>query len=525
LSPLIVHAVLGAGRGPLGALFYFNLVTSLGWLAIIFGLIRRPFLFHALAAPLYLLTAVDLFLIFEFRSRLSAGYMMLALTDHGETSDFLASYAKPVALTALVLAIVYIPSVFALRGVRFHRHPRLVLGAAGLLVGAYGYALNHNVVRDRMEVKQALLDIVGKEMGSPVGLFAQAGLTLHLNADGHALMAQRAQYVFTATKAPTAQREIHVLVIGESSRPQNWSLFGYERETTPKLRAMPGVVPLPNMLTTAPQTSIAVPSMLSLAPITDWRAILSQSSILKAFEGAGFRTHWISAQEMDSWGGYIPQIAAEAQRRRFFERVYDGALLPEFRSVIAGIADGEKHLIVLHTKGSHFQFARRYPPEFARFKSDQPSARNSLIDTYDNSILYTDWFLSEVIGELNRSGAASALVYASDHGENLLDDQRQLFGHAIGNRYDLSTAAFVWLSDAMRQQAPEAAAAATGNAGQPLSLSSVPHSMLDLAGIEARGLDRSQSIFSPTFTARTRWHNVRGTVVPETSEQAGGSGR
>lgn len=89
---------------------------------------------------------------------------------------------------------------------------------------------------------------------------------------------------------------------------------------------------------------------------------------------------------------------------------------------------------MLHTKGSHFEYARRYPPEFARFGSSGGSRQQNVVDEYDNTVLYTDWLLSELIATLTQRGGASAVFFASDHGENLLDDERQLLGHGIGNR-------------------------------------------------------------------------------------------
>jgi heptose-I-phosphate ethanolaminephosphotransferase len=250
--------------------------------------------------------------------------------------------------------------------------------------------------------------------------------------------------------------------------------------------------------------------MLSLQPINNWAVLAAEKSIVGAFDEANFKTYWFSAQEADSWGGIIPLVAAEAKHRRYFDRALDGALLDPFRSVLQGMRDGEKLFIVLHTKGSHFDFSRRYPTEFSRFDSPGGSHRETLRDTYDNSILYTDWFLSEVIAALRRSEVNSALFYASDHGENLLDDDRQLFGHAIGNGWDLPTASFDWVSDSLRERQPEQIRTALSNANTPLTLSNLPHSLLDLAGLEAQGLDKTSSIFSKSFSAGPRWYIVRG---------------
>jgi heptose-I-phosphate ethanolaminephosphotransferase len=517
LSPLALHLWLASGKGPLDVVFLFNLVTSLLWVTLCHLLVRRPFMLQLALMPLYLTTAVDLFLVGTFNSRLSSGYVTIALTNPAETSEFLSAYARPVSLAALALMLVYLPGLYGIRHLQKQRSPQLAVVVAALLVAVYGAAVGRGLWNG-WTVEQSVFDVIGKEMSAPVGAVFQTALALHLHAGASELRSQRERHSFGASKAFfLVDGEIYVWVIGESARPDHWSLSGYPRDTTPRLRATPGIIALPDMLTTAPHTSFAVPSMLSLRPITDWPSVIAQKSIVGAFNETGFKTYWLSAQEADSWGRLIPQVAAEAKHRRYFDRIFDGTLLDEFRAILQGASQGEKLFIVLHTKGSHFDYARRYPPEFARFGSPGGSRRQRLVDTYDNSVLYTDWFLSEVITTLSQRGGHSALIYASDHGQNLLDDERQLFGHALGTRYDLAAAAFIWLSEGMRRSRPEQMQAAQRNAAAPLSLSNLPHSLLDLAGIDAKGLDPQMSLFNPSFAPRPRWYIVRGELRQESA--------
>lgn len=516
ISPLLFHAWRNSGVRSIDLLFAFNLVTSLTWIVLFHALARRPFLLHLLLAPLYVTTAIDLFLVGTFGARLSSGYVTIALTDYGDTGELVLAYTRPIVLAALALLLVYLPCLFAMRGLRKQRSTRWAAVAAALLVGVYGLAVGRNL-KDGQGPRQAVLDVAGNELSSPVGALFQGALAVQMHVQSGEFRRQRQTHSFGATKPPSAESEIYVWVVGESSRPQNWSLFGYGRDTTPRLRRTPGIVPFPDMLTTAPHTSVAVPSMLSLRPITDWPSIVAEKSIVQAFNEVGFKTYWLSAQAADSWAGLIPQMAAEAARRRYFDAGYDGAMLGELRNILANAKTGNKLFIVLHTKGSHFEYGRRYPPEFARFGAGAQTRREQLVDEYDNTILYTDWFLSEVIAAVAQKKARSALFYASDHGENLLDDKRQLLGHALGTRYDLPTAAFIWVSDELAHSRPEQMQALRDHASASLSLSNLPHSMLDLAGIEARELDLRQSVFSARFAPRPRSYIVRGELRSESA--------
>lgn len=520
VSPLALYTWLNPQRSPLDGLFLFNLATSVLWVVLLHSLVRRPRILHLVLAPVYVTTAIDLFLLWTFNARLSSGYVTIALTDYADAGELLDSFAPSAVLAASVLVSVYLLGLFLVWDSQRARRPWLAATAAAFLLCIYGAAIGRGLWNGGATPTRVLMDVEGKEMGAPFGVLAQASLALQLHVASSDLRRQRDGFSFAASKPRSENGEVYVWVIGESSRPQNWSMFGYGRETNPLLSAIPGIAPLPHMLTTAPHTSVAVPSMLSLSPITDWSAITANRSIVSAFNEVGFKTYWFSAQEADSWGGLIPEVAAEAKRRRYFDRAQDGAMLGEFRSILQSAGSGDKLFIVLHTKGSHFEYARRYPPSFSRFDSPGGSRREQLVDSYDNSVLYTDWFLSEVIGSLAKRSGTSALIYASDHGENLLDDKRQLLGHALGNEFDLPTAAFIWLSDDLRSAHPEQVQALQRNSKARLSLSNLSHSLLDLAGIEAKGFDARSSVFSTAFEPKLRWYILRGELRKEGSPAA-----
>ncbi len=514
-SPLVWQAWLAGRTGWGDPLLLFNAGATLVWMALAHFACRRPFWLHLALLPLYLTTAVDLFLLGTFGARLSSGYVIIALTDYADAGEFLSAYARPVSASVLAFLACYSLGMFMIRRWRTAGSPAVAALLGLALAGLYGSGVALGMRAGGGTIQQAFLDLAGHENSAPMGVVFQTALALKVSATNAELRARRTGFSFRATRLPDLNDEVIVWVVGESARPMNWSLFGYARDTTPELRGIKGTIALPNMLTTAPHTSVAVPSMLSLRPVTDWKSILAQPSIAKAFGEVGFKTYWLSAQAADSWAGVIPQMAAEAARRRYFEQGHDGALLPELQTILDTEPMGSKLFIVLHTKGSHFEYAGRYPPEFAHFNRSGGTRRDRIVDSYDNSVLYTDWFLSRVIDMLSKRNTHAALVYASDHGENLLDDERQLLGHALGTRYDLSTAAFMWFSQAMSRDHAQQLTNARRNAASALSLSDLPHSLLDFAGIQTRELDLRRSVFSDTFVEHPRSYIVRGDLRRE----------
>ena len=108
-------------------------------------------------------------------------------------------------------------------------------------------------------------------------------------------------------------------------------------------------------------------------------------------------------------------------------------MLPLVQHYIDSLPDNL--FFVLHTYGSHFNYFERYPREFAHFTPDEATEvevknRQQLINAYDNSIRYTDYFLHHLIQILDSTNHTTALYYSPDHGEDLLDDDRKRFLHA-----------------------------------------------------------------------------------------------
>lgn len=100
-------------------------------------------------------------------------------------------------------------------------------------------------------------------------------------------------------------------------------------------------------------------------------------------------------------------------------------MLPSIREIIQ--QSDSNLLIVLHTYGSHYDYRKRYPQEFARYTPDLISAinknnRSIMVNAYDNSVYYTDYVLDEIIKVLEGTQACTALFYSSDHGEDMMDD-------------------------------------------------------------------------------------------------------
>lgn len=304
-------------------------------------------------------------------------------------------------------------------------------------------------------------------------------------------------------------REIYVMVIGEASRAANWQLYGYDRQTNPLLSAEDDVVVYKNVVTQSNATHKSVPLILSSVSADNHSEIYNRRGIVQLYKEAGFRTLVISCQAPNR--GLVEIMCNEADQTIYMNGLHDGAMLEPLRRAIE--ADTSDLFVVLHTYGSHFNYRERYPNEFSYFTPDDDVSisknnRERMVNAYDNSIIYTDWFLSEVIGTLRETNVCTAMFYCADHGEDLYDDSRARFLHSSPTitYYQTHVACLGWYSQEWQSLYPEKAAAAKANTMAPATTHSVFHSVAQLAPFETEYIKPSVSFVSDEFDYSAERH-------------------
>ena len=353
----------------------------------------------------------------------------------------------------------------------------------------------------------------------PANVLYNLGLAVERTADFRDYDANVADFRYDARSTrPDSLRQVYVLVIGETCRANNWSLFGYDRETTPRLSRRSGLTAFRDVLSESNTTHKSVPLMMTPLNAEEFDSLNYTKSVITAFKEAGFSTAAFSNQERNH--SYIDRFLEEADTTLFIKEdprftaggaPQDERLLDCLDGVLAN--RNTRQLIVLHTYGSHFNYADRYLPLFSFFRPTDnmeavPSNRASLVNAYDNSIRSTDAFLDDVIARLDAlPGVAASVIFTSDHGEDIYDDRRELFLHAspCPSIYQIYVPLLAWTSDTFRSLFPEKTEALRTNADRPVSSSNaVFHTLLDLAGIEAGRLDLRRSVASRSFTPHPR---------------------
>ncbi len=489
ISPILIHdvKVLDGLSGLRDPVVLFNLTIS-GLLLISFQLLfKRPWKFHLIIFPLYIVVAAELFLIWKFDARLTTSYIAIVLNETEHAVEFLVNFLPELVGGSTLFLLLYGLLMIKSRGATHALDRRLALLPLTLFLLTYAATIVRQMKVIPAEFELALMDVLAHDKNSPFGVLSQGVLAYQLNLQAQRNYALRRDFRFGATRpgAPTSP-ELHVLVIGESSRPDHWGINGYARNTTPRLAQTERLVSFTDAIAEVALTRLSVPLLLTRANVANRANFAAERSIVSAYREVGFETYWLSTQQWDAFTSEVNHYASEAQHLRYFERRHDAVLLEQLDNVIATHQEPDaKIFVVLHTLGSHMDYSKRYPDEFILFPQNLAGSHKEwLVDTYDNSIYYTDYFLSELIARLERFQGPSSLLYTSDHGENLMDDERGLKSHFQNNEYDLPIALLFWASQRYDAIFPSKLSAGRIHANAPISTANIFDTLLDIAGIE-----------------------------------------
>ena len=318
--------------------------------------------------------------------------------------------------------------------------------------------------------------------------------------------------------AKDGMREIYVLVVGETSRAMEWSLYGYERPTTPRMVATEGLVYFRDVVTQSNNTHKSVPIILSPACAENYDVLYRTKSIVSAFKEAGFHTLVIANQKLTTSmiGAYYREAdhfidLSAIPTGSMLTSHHDGEIIPFLQEQLAQTSGNL--FVVLHTYGSHFNYRERYPETFRFYMPDKAEGirsayREQLRNAYDNSIAYTDQLLSDVVDLLRHQEACSAMLYLSDHGEDIFDDTRARYLHAspIPTYYQLHIPYLIWFSESYRQAFPQKYIEAQAHEKSPISTNTVFHTMLDLASVWTNLSDSTKAVTHRSYQVCDRMY-------------------
>ncbi|MEW5561672.1 kdo(2)-lipid A phosphoethanolamine 7''-transferase [Enterobacter asburiae] len=252
-----------------------------------------------------------------------------------------------------------------------------------------------------------------------------------------------------------------VFIIGETTRWDHMGILGYDRNTTPKLAQEKNLVAYRGYsCDTATKLSLRCMFVRQGGADDNPQRTLKEQNVFAVLKQLGFSSDlfamqsemWFYSNTMADNIAYREQIGAEPRNRG--KDVDDMLLLNEMSRSLEGHPKG-KHLIILHTKGSHYSYYQRYTRDFAKWGPEcvginKNCSKQELMNAYDNSVLYIDTFISRVFDQLRDKKAI--VFYAADHGESI-NEQEHLHGtpRKLAPPEQFRVPMLVWMSDKYRE--------------------------------------------------------------------------
>jgi lipid A ethanolaminephosphotransferase len=318
----------------------------------------------------------------------------------------------------------------------------------------------------------------------------------------------------SATLAAQTKPVLLVVVAGETSRAQNWSLGGYDRPTNPEL-AKRDITYFPNVSSCGTATAVSLPCMFATYGRSDYsyELGLSTENMLDILARTGYHVEWwdnntgdkgiAARQTMESIiTSTDPRYCADGE-------CTDGIFLDKLAAYADSIT--QNTVLVLHMIGSHGpSYYLRYPAEYEHFTPTcktpelKTCSTEEIVNAYDNTVVYTDHILASMIDILAaQTKATSALFFVSDHGESLGENGLYLHGapYFIAPEYQTRVPMLTWIpqnfADAFHIQrdcvGKEAAA--------EISHDNMFSTVLRLAGVDTSVIDPKLDLIGPCLNA------------------------
>ncbi|GAB7529202.1 phosphoethanolamine--lipid A transferase [Pseudomonas sp. 3A(2025)] len=308
-----------------------------------------------------------------------------------------------------------------------------------------------------------------------------------------------------------SRKSLTVLVVGESARAENIGLLGYSRDTTPQLARENDVIAFGDVHSCGTETAVSVPCMFSGMGRQQYNAATAKNreGLLDILQRAGFDVIWRDNQS--GCKGTCDRVQfQDVSNMKDASLCADNECRDEIllRDVQADIDHLQRDtVLVLHQMGSHGpEYYKRYPSEFEKFtpvcKSNALNncSRESIVNAYDNTLLYTDHVLASLIDVLrrNQDKVDTAMLYLSDHGESLGEYNLFLHGtpYMLAPEQQRHVPMLAWFSENYQADFRLDTRCLIKERNKPLSQDNLFHSMLGLLGVQTQVYDRGLDLFA-----------------------------
>ncbi len=306
--------------------------------------------------------------------------------------------------------------------------------------------------------------------------------------------------------------ELYVIIIGESNNKHHMSLYEYYRETNPLLNEIKSELLIYNNVICPHVNTISSLSKVLTLGNYEMPEKKTKGAIFQLFNKAEFKTYWLSNQQpIGMYETGITKLTKSANNRFFLNSLsnkkkspYDEMIFPILENILQEKAG--KKFIIIQLLGSHVDYSNRYPQNFNIFVDTPQSLFNNenafnQINAYDNSLLYTDYIIREIINRVRSIDTKSYVLYFSDHGEDVFYSTNKAF-HAEGfkSKYMYEIPFVLWRS----QKFIDDSTNFVFDINRKYMTDDLIYSIADLSKIRFDEFDAYRSLFNNKFNNRKR---------------------
>ena len=293
-----------------------------------------------------------------------------------------------------------------------------------------------------------------------------------------------------------------IIIIGESHSKIHSSLYGYSKDTNPRLSSIKeNLYVFNNVCSPGRNTINAFKCFMSTydsqyKDSTNWH---SCTTILEILNIIGYKTIWLSNQSKkglyDNEIGKYADICTEnifignkfAGMNR--NNCYDESLINVAKEIKTSSINKEKRPYIFHLMGSHFNFKHRYPQHYNIFNTNDYESslleQRAILAEYDNSILYNDYVTSEIINLFKND--ESLIFYFSDHGLDVFNSAQDYCGHPRNNKisefYGKQIPFWIYTSEIYKKNNPQKIETISNSINRPFNTTHFIYSLMDLIEI------------------------------------------
>ncbi|MCH5322317.1 MAG: phosphoethanolamine--lipid A transferase [Helicobacter sp.] len=463
-------------------IFYFVCIYFLA-LVVIFSLIFIPYCTKILMSLLYLMTCISVYFMMNFGIVIDSEMIRNIISTNAKEAMELFNFK----MIAFIFCLGIVPSFLLwfikidYGSLKSHLKVKISLffGSLGIFLLVF-FAFSQSLMPFVRNYKEVRVYNVPFYPLYSLGKFFFKEYSLPKDFE---VIAQ------DASLDESAESSLMILVIGETARSANYSLGGYQGNlTNPYTQNLEGLLYFEGS-SCGTSTAVSLPCMFSPSSREHFNLNQYQENVLDVLQRVGVNVAWYG----NNYGG-CKGVCDRLEEVKMIQAPYDEVLLESVASKMQNLT--KYNLIVLHLQGSHGPaYYKRYPGNFKKFlpicqtNQLQECSKESIINTYDNTLLYTDFLLSELITMLLQSQhSKKALFYLSDHGESLGEYGIYLHGmpYGLAPLFQTTIPIILWSNNANLKN----------NKSFNLSHDNVFHSLLGFFDVQTQDYSKEMDIFN-----------------------------